>query len=422
MGVLDALTRMLGSPSAGKYRTVYNDAPVTVFAHQTGSDIEGFTVEELWRTQPHLRTVIDFVARNIAQLGLHVFISDGDEVKRQRDSPVASLLKRPNSYLTGYEMIAALVGDLMLYDEAYLAVDLDDEGRWQVHVLPASWVTPVTVAPFAPPVLEVIGVDSVATRFSADEVVMFKGWTPGDPTRGTSPVETLRMILEEQHSSRVHRKQVWANNGRVGSYVARPMDAPKWDNAARKRFYEMLQAFMGNGGARAGSMPMLEDGMELKRVGFSAKDEEWSEAEKLSLATVAQVYHVNPTMVGLLDNANYSNVREFRRSLYGDSLGPVIKQIEERINEFLLPLIDANPDEFVEFNVEAKLRGSFEEQANVLSASVGGPWMTRNEARRLRNLAPVEGGDELITPLNVTAGGQASPVDGGDGRPPQEDV
>lgn len=37
--------------------------------------------------------------------------------------------------------------------------------------------------------------------------------------------------------------------------------------------------------------------------------------------------------------------------------------------------------------------------------------MTRNEARADNNLPPVEGGDELIVPLNVVAGGQASPQD-----------
>src|SRR5690606_16519240 len=58
--------------------------------------------------------------------------------------------------------------------------------------------------------------------------------------------------------------------------------------------------------------------------------------------------------------------------------------------------------------VEQMLRGSFEEQATVLQASVGGPWMTVNEARRLQNLPPVDGGDDLIRPLSVsTAGGDA---------------
>jgi hypothetical protein len=46
-----------------------------------------------------------------------------------------------------------------------------------------------------------------------------------------------------------------------------------------------------------------------------------------------------------------------------------------------------------------------------LQASTGAPWLTRNEARARANLPAVENGDELVTPLNVLVGGQASPLD-----------
>ena len=118
-------------------------------------------------------------------------------------------------------------------------------------------------------------------------------------------------------------------------------------------------------------------------------------------------------MVGVLDAANYSNMREFNRSLYTNSLGPDIKMIEDRLNAFVLPLLGADEGAFVKFNVEAKLRGSFEEQTAVMSTAVGGPWMTRNEARRLQDMPAIgDAGDALITPLNVIVGGQASPQDG----------
>ena len=68
-------------------------------------------------------------------------------------------------------------------------------------------------------------------------------------------------------------------------------------------------------------------------------------------------------------------------------------------------------DTYVEFDLKEKLKGSFEERAQILQAAVGGPWMTRNEARADNNLPPLEGGDELIVPLNVIEGGQASPQD-----------
>ena len=48
-----------------------------------------------------------------------------------------------------------------------------------------------------------------------------------------------------------------------------------------------------------------------------------------------------------------------------------------------------------------------------MSTATGAPWQTVNEARKLFNLSPIEGGDEMVRPLNVLFGGQASPQDGG---------
>jgi hypothetical protein len=74
----------------------------------------------------------------------------------------------------------------------------------------------------------------------------------------------------------------------------------------------------------------------------------------------------------------------------------------------------ADPDEvFVEFNVASKLRLAFEDQARIFQTLTGGPTMTRAEARRRLNLPYIEGTDELIVPMNVTEGGQASPTDSG---------
>src|SRR5699024_2688674 len=90
--------------------------------------------------------------------------------------------------------------------------------------------------------------------------------------------------------------------------------------------------------------------------------------------------------------------------------------IEARLNRFLVPRLmgaEARRRFYVEFNIEEKLQGNFEEQSQALQVSTGAPWMTRNEARAIRNLPALPGGDALVTPLNVLVGGQASPRDSG---------
>jgi hypothetical protein len=244
----------------------------------------------------------------------------------------------------------------------------------------------------------------------------FHGWSPTDPRNGSSPLEALKQILAEQLHAQTYRQQVWERGGRVGSVLSRPVGAPPWSDDARKRFAtDWRSKWSGDDGPKAGGTPILEDGMTLQGVRFSANDEQFVEAAKLALTVVAGVYHVNPTMIGLLDNANYSNVREFRRMLYGDTLGPTMAQIEARINAFLPERMDLSaPNVYVEFNINEKLQGSFEEQSAALQSAIGRPWMTADEGRALLNM-PALGGDaeELVTPLNVLVGGQASPRDSG---------
>lgn len=384
------------------------------------SDPERMAPDEIWKTQPHLRTVVTFIAENVAQLGMHAFRLDGEERARVRDGLVADWLRRPNSEQTFTEFIEQLVGELSLYDSAWVwvAQPTNREAK-ETRVIPTKWVTTrenafgmIESVSFQDPLN-----DGHRVEVDPSEMCRFTSWAPGAASGGVSKVETLRLILSEQHAAWMERNQVARRKGRMAGFFRRPKDAADWDDAARQRFMRMARDYMGNDGARAGEDMLLEDGMSYERATRTAAESQWAESVKLSLETCAQVFHINPTMVGVLDNANYSNVKEFRQSLYTDTLGPIIRKIEDRFNSFLLPALGIEPDVFVEFNVEAKLRGSFEERTAIMSKATGGPWMTRNETRKLSNLPPIEGGDELIVPANVLVGGLASPLDGGEGRP-----
>ncbi len=381
------------------------------------SYVLGMEPAELWRTQPHLRTVTDFIARNVAQLGLHAYDRRGDTDRRRvRGEGVAALLRRPNADMTTYELIYGTVADLALFDRAFWWVkrSASAPSGWEIRPIPSAWVVQgVGGTVFAPAdwiVQPPHGAEQL--MIPAGQMLVFHGWNPSDPSAGSSPVAALKLILSEQVHAYQYREQVWQRGGQPSAVIERPMDAPQWGSKGKARFKQEWQDSYGRSGPEAGGTAILEDGMKLVKTGFSAREDEFVAAATLSLTTVASVYQVNPTMVGVLDNANYSNVREFRRSLYGDSLGPWLTMLQDRLNGFLLPMLDEPPERYVEFNLAEKLRGSFEEQAAVLQASVGRPWMTADEARALQNM-PALGGDaeELVTPLNVLVGGQASPQD-----------
>lgn len=147
--------------------------------------------------------------------------------------------------------------------------------------------------------------------------------------------------------------------------------------------------------------------------GITPENGQQLESRKLSIAEVANSYHVPPQMVGQDAKSSYNSVAGYREMLYSDTLGTWFERLDQAFNMRLVPQL-ADPDQvFVEFNVAAKLRLAFEEQARIFQTATGGPIMTRAEARRRLNLPYIEGTDDLIVPLNVTEGGQASPTDSG---------
>lgn len=381
-----------------------------------GLDPSKLTAAQMWRTQPHLRTVVAFLARNIAQLGLQSFerVSETDR-KRDRSSLVARVLRNPGGDMTAYDLVFALVGDMALYDTAYWWIHTSSDTPTGIAItrLPVTWVNPIRGTFKTEKYMVSMGTEVL--EIPAAQILAFNGYSPTDPGKGSPTVEALKETLQEQVEAARYRGQVWKRGGRVSAVIERPETASDWSPEARETFREDWYAKYTGNGPHAGGTPILEDGMKLNRVDFTATEQQFVEAAKLSFATVASAFHVNPTMVGILDNANYSNVREFRKMLYGDTLGPLIAQIEDRLNTFFLSMMKLDNERFyLEFNIAEKLQGDFGEQTAAFQAAVGRPWMKVDEARARLNMQALGGNaDDLVTPLNVLIGHQASVTDTG---------
>ena len=377
--------------------------------------VDGKTVGELYAEQPHLRTVVDFIAQNVAQLTPKCYVrrTDGD---RERDvtGTLPALLADPNPDMTGYDLIYSLVADWCLYGRVIWLVGRDSSSRsgWQVRPIPPAWVTSWEGGDgFSFRSIKFQDMESGGGVVEVDtsQCVIFTSYRPESPARALSPVESLRQTLAEQVEAQAYRREVWANATRINGYIARPKDV-EWSDAAANRFKKDMAANWARGGANAGKTPVLEDGMEYKTVTFNAHEGEWAAGVKLSREDCAAAYHVNPAMIWNAEGQTYASAKENARALYADTLMPLLTMIQRRLTKSLAPMVGAPANEYVEFDIRAKMQGSFEEQAAAIQTSVGGPWMTREEARTMMNM-PREPDGDLIIPLNVLTGGLASPTD-----------
>lgn len=405
MSILSRIRNLMATPTVVQI-SLSSDAPTQVI---------NYTAKTLYTSQDNLKAVVDFLSNSVAQLPLKVYKRDDETArKRDRESTAAKLLYMPNSDQTAFEFIRGIAMEYFVFGCVYvwLTPDIDSESGYQMRIIPSEWVTEtIGGTAYAPGVIRVLTKSGQYVDIPKEEFIQFKTYSPGNPGGYVAPISGLRQTLQEQIEAGNFRKQLWHSSGRLNAQIVRPKDVQPWDDEARRRFITAFREGWGSGGDKAGSIPLLEDGMEIKPFSTSFKESQWAESVKLSRESVAAAYSVNPSLVWHSDTQTYASSKDNARALYAECLGPILQMIQQRINSFLLPKVKADKSLYVEFDLTEKLKGSFEERASILQSAVGGPWMTRNEARADNNLPPVEGGDELIVPMNVVEGGQASPQD-----------
>jgi HK97 family phage portal protein len=362
-----------------------------------------------YATQPNVRTCVDFLARNVAQLGIHWFrrVSDTDRIHLV-DHACARWLAQPNPQTTTYRLIDALMSDLGIYFNAFwLKVRYTDtngrdaiglvrippsEMRVEGALLPSNYCWQSGTGP---------------RDFAPSEVIHFAGYNPLDGRVGLSPLDTLQRVLAEEAAAGEYRQQFWANAGRMEGIIERPASTAKWTPPQREAFRQQWQAYAGSG-AKAGQTAVLEDGMSYKPIGFSAKDAEYLAGRKLTREECASAYMIPLPLVGILEHATFSNVKEQHKHLYQDTLGPWIEMIQQELERQLLPEAEDVENVYVEFNINAKLAGTLEERAQSIQLSTGRPWRTVNEARALENLPRID--DPELDTVAPQQGGPASNV------------
>lgn len=357
----------------------------------------------IYRAQPAVRVCVDFLSRNLAQIGLHVFRRNAANDSRVRvREGLETLLKTPNTWTSGNRLMCALVGDLCVYGQAF----------WLKMPRENALVR------LFPPCVTIAGTSLVPTGYQfvaegrtveapIDRIVHFRWYDPESSFYGASPLETLRRTLVEERAASEYRNALWKNGARIPGYISRPKEAGAWNDEQRKRFREQFNALYG-GAQNAGKIPVLEDGMQFREASFTASDAQYIESRKLNTEEVARVYQIPLPMAGILDHATFSNIREQHKHLYQDCFSPILAMIEGDLDLQLLPDFHDPATHYCEFNLAEKLKGSFEEQALAIQRLCGAPVLTVDEGRALLNRTAKGGAaDELLRPLNMTTDPEA---------------
>lgn len=390
-------------------RLTVADPPITLRSVRgrsaTAGSVAGMSIRGVWESQPSVRKVVSFMASTVAALPWRVYRAEDGGRERLFDSPAETLVRRPTRFTSSADLVTGLALDWLLYGSA-CAVLVDEE---IVRVPAPLLMLSTDVFGRVNDVATVAGGETVS--LSDLPVALMHGWDP-DGSGAVAPVRTLRALLAELSEAEGWRRRMWTDVPRVSAQVTRPKDAPRWSDEKRERFLQAMADFKSS--TSGGSIPVMEDGMKLESAPQVQPDlSSASSVRTLTDIEVAGYFGVPPELLGMRE-ANYGGYAALRRDLYTRVLGPLIGRIEDALNAEIVPTLAGGDTSVygVLDRTEAQ-DGTLLERVQALQSATGGPVMTRAEARERLDLPYLEGTEELIVPLNVIQGGQASPTDSG---------
>lgn len=350
----------------------------------------------IYRYSPSVRRVVDYIARNVAQLGLKVYerVSD-DEREHAGDHPAAEALRNPNPQTPGQQFVATIVKDFLIYDNAYALKFRAGNGKLTLAGVPPHLVGLVGRSHFSVESYRIYRMDGTFFDVAPENIIHWRGYNPDDPRKGESYLETLREELAADAASRQATTELHRSGLALPGWIERPIEAPEWTEQGRKRFQEDAA---NQAKAAKRRIPVFEEGMVYKQGGVTPEDAEMIAGRVWNQDLTASLYgmkHVPP------------EGEEERKQFYADVLPPITEILAAFLDLHVLVNEYNASDHYFEFNMDEKLMG--DDRLKALTSAAGAPPLTRNEARARLNLPAKEGGDELITPLNVTVGGKPSP-------------
>lgn len=144
---------------------------------------------------------------------------------------------------------------------------------------------------------------------------------------------------------------------------------------------------------------VLSKGARYDRVTLNAEDSQLIESRQWGVTEISRLLRLPPHKLYELSRATFSNIEHLAIEATTDGIQPWAERIEAHVN--------FDPDltptgTYHEFTLEGRLRGDTKSRYEAHTSAVGGPWKTVNESRREENLSPIDGGDVVLQPLNMT--------------------
>ena len=349
--------------------------------------------------------VVYACVREIASTAAEVDLRVEDGAGRpQPGHGLQRLLQRPNPEQSSFELIEALLTDLLVYGNAFLLKQRGPEGGTGGGIEALWKLRPDRIQIVAGERRLVAGyvhrVGDREMRLAAESVIHLRLPDPANDLWGLSPVRAAaRQIDTDSEASRF--VEAFFRNAAVPFGIIKLKRALRGGEpeASRigRRWSERFRGLFGRF-----QVGVLDADAEFQRIGLTQEEMAFPELRAQTEARICAAFRVPPVLVGVkvgLDRSTFSNMAEARRFFWENTMLSLYRRLAEKFNAELTPEYGPRPEGLrvaFDFSQVAALRESRESIERSALAGLRAGALTVNDTRRRLGLEPIDDGDRFV--------------------------
>lgn len=369
------------------------DAPVWVTPFQGGRILPEWNITsavDAYEKNPIVFACVRIIATELAGSNLRLFSYSKEGKREETDSPAINLLRSPNSYQSGYELLEGIATWLELAGECPVYVNIPP-GRdpAELFILDPRYLEVIPDAKnyvkgyiYRPPSQQEI-------PFDPDEIIVFRDFNPKSQYRGHAPIRSARYVVDSDQYQEEWNRDFFVND-------AVPRAALTTPNKLQDNVFERLkrlwqETYQGRG--RAHKTAILEQGVDVKILTPNAKDMDFVQLGEKNIQRICAAFRVPKELLGIGLDANRAVIEGLIYIFARFTMKPKLRSVEKKLTNELLPLFKGvtGSKPFYQFDDPVSV-DSDQKNARYTTMFATGS-ITPNEIRKEENLPPVDGGD-----------------------------
>lgn len=300
-----------------------------------------------------------------------------EEVTDAKSNAILDLLNNPNPYMSGYDLIEGMLAGLELTGNTYIEKVMSNSGKL-IELYPLQ-PQKIQIIPGKDIPIEGYIYDTGANKipFEEGEIAHIKYYSPISDFYGMSPLVAGELSAQSDIYSGEWNKAFFENSARVDGVLE--SDNNLQDTVLKRLKAEWNKIYRGV--KKSHQIAILEGGLKFRPISLSAKDMDFINMKKWTRDEICAVFGVPPSLVGVTESANYSNMESQKKMFWENTLLPKMQKIENALNLNFVTPFDKNL--ILKFDIDSveALKESVEIRSRIASMLVDRGIMTQNEAR-----------------------------------------